>query len=512
MLARPRWIGAAGTEQWPNSLPPILSSGLDPAKIEQKPYREYVRQCLDLLIEYGTDRYGPIRSPLLVTILDVRTRQCPERPLPLDEAWRVVRPERRGPAGSNWYLDQATLRAMQQLSASGGGPRYHEFVRQYVAYAMQHLVDEKGLFWWGWHRHYDVFLDKMTGHMGNFHEIHVQDVAWQELWDVDPRAVRREIEGLWQWHVIDKQTGEINRHADGHRGCDFAMTGGEILHAFAFLYQQTHEPEWLERTRLIANYYWKVRHPKTGLIPNRPNAGAERFDGSHFDTSIAAFLVHGLLCASELTGQQGFRDQAIAYLKAYAEYGYDAKSGQFWASLNLDGTPVPGPRIAGGYAQYEPRGHVDLWQPYAAGYEHPLAAAQAYAQACRITGDPELLAAAQRWADCVRKQFPPRGCQEKTWYADYARQFAPHGTYAEHYGRAISFFLQLNRLTGDTAYRDFARQVAREALAKLYYNGLLRGHPAKPYYEAMDGVGYLLVALLQLDRVMSGRTVALDNW
>jgi hypothetical protein len=507
-------VGAAQAEKPPAAPEPILDSGLSPDEVEQKPYRDYVRQCLDLLIEHGTDRYGPVRTPLLVAILDVRTRQCPENPLPLDEHARVLRRDRRAPAGNNLYLDQATIRTMCLLTKLTGDACYERFARQYLAYAMQHLIDERGLFWWGWHRHYDVFRDKMTGHQGNPHEIHVQEAAWPELWSVDPQAVRREIEGVWQWHVIDKRTGEINRHADGQRGCDFAMTAGEIVHAFAFLYHQTREPVWLERARLVADYHWKARDPQTGLTPNRPNAGAARFDGSHFDTSITAFLVHGLLCASELTGQCEFRDQAVAHLKAYAKYGYDGSSGQFWGSLRLDGTPVPGPRDAGGeYARYEPRGQVDLWQPYSAGYEHPLAAAQAYAQACQSGSDPELLQAARRWADCVRRQFPPRGCQANTWYARYARDFAPHGTYAEHYGRVISFALQMEGLTGDAAYRDFARQAAREAVVKLWYNGLFRGHPAKPYYEAMDGVGYLLNALLQLDQVLAGRQgVRLDNW
>ncbi len=30
-------------------------------------------------------------------------------------------------------------------------------------------------------------------------------------------------------------------------------------------------------------------------------------------------------------------------------------------------------------------------------------------------------------------------------------------------------------------------------------NGLFKGHPAKPYYEATNGVGLLLWALLELD-------------
>ena len=113
---------------------------------------------------------------------------------------------------------------------------------------------------------------------------------------------------------------------------------------------------------------------------------------------------------------------------------------------------------------------------------------------------------ARRWADCIRKVFPPTQCDQAAWYGPYAKDWAPHGTYAGLYGRTISFFLQLHDVTGETEYLDFARQVARESLSKLYYRGLIRGHACKPYYEAIDGVGYLLVALLELDAAVGKTT------
>lgn len=484
--------------------PEVLPSGLAPEEVEGRSYLEYARQCVDLVVRHGTDRYGEVHSPLLMAILDVRTRDCPQDPLPLDEAFRVARRGRRGPAGGNLYMDQPTIRAMFALSQVTGEPRYAEFARQCLGYNMANLVDEKGFFWWGWHRHYDAYRDLMTGHSGNPHEIHIQEIIWPELWSVDPEAVKREIEAIWEWHIIDKTTGECNRHGDGARGCDFAMSGGEMLYAFAFLYTKTGDPKWLDRALLVANYYWNARHRETNLIPNRPNAGRGRFDGSHFDTSITGFLCRSLLRVFELTGQPSFRDQAVAYLKAYAHYGYDAEARQFWGSLKLDGTPVPGPRVASGYAQYEPRGHIDMWEPYVAGYENPIYTAQVYAYAYQLTKDEDLLEAAKRWADCIRRVFPPRSCNANTWYGPYARDWAPHGTYAGLYGRTISFSLHMHRLTGQPEYQQFAREVAREAVSKLYYEGLFRGHPCKPYYESVDGVGYLLYSLVQLDRSLEG--------
>lgn len=488
-----------------------LDSGLAPEEVEQKPYRQYVRECLDLLIEHGTDRYGAVRSPILVNILDVRTRDCPEDPQPLDEAWRVIRRGRRAPAGANLYPDQPIIRTMVALSRLTGDPRYANAADACLRHYLANLVDEKGFFWWGWHRHYDVFRDQMTGHSGNHHEIHIQQAIWPVLWEVDREAVCSEIEAIWQWHIVDKQSGECNRHGDGRHGCDFAMSGGEILAAFAFLHNRTNDELWLQRAKLVADYYWDARHEKTQLIPNRPNAGSDRFDGGHFDSSITGFLCHRLFTASRLTGQPVFARQAVCYLKAFARYGYDEQAKRYWGSLKLDGTPVRGPRVRGGYGQYEPRGYIDMWEPYVAGYENPIYTAQTYALAAELTEDDELRLAARRWAESIRREFPPRSCNENGWYHGYCDDWAPHGTYAGLYGRTISFFLHMAHLTGEPEYRRFARRVAREAVARLYYRGLFRGHPRKPYYESVDGVGYLLYALLQLDEASTDGNTTLTR-
>lgn len=520
---------AAPAKSAENSAPVLLSSGISEADVEKRPYASYVAECLDQLMSHGTDRYGKVQKPLLVTILDVRSRTCPESPPEKSAPWRgQFRKCFWKPRGSDLLTDQSTVDVLYLMTKLRGEAKYASFADSYQRAALE-LSDEKGFFWWGGHRFYDVFDDTRCSPNGNYHEIHINLPRWGTLWQVDRAATQQELESIWKWHVIDKSTGQFNRHGDGHRGCDFAMCGGEMVYALAFLFQRTGEQAWLQRAELVADYHWRSRNSQTGLIPNRPNAGATRFDGSHCDTSIPGHYCYDLLKAYELTGAKKFRDQALTYLRAYAKYGYDPASARFWGSLRLDGTPEPGPRARNDYAQYEPRGLIDLWQPYQLGYEHPLATAQAYAYAYQLTRDPEMLATAQKWAECIRRAPPARGCQEKeTWYADYARRFAPYGTFADLYGRTISLFLHLYVLTGQQAYLEDAQRTARTAVANLYYRGLFRGHPAKPFYSSVDGVGFLLYGLVQLDLVLKqpkavvgakaiplgiGReTMGLDNW
>ncbi|MFP6616066.1 MAG: hypothetical protein VCB26_06645, partial [Candidatus Hydrogenedentota bacterium] len=72
------------------------------------------------------------------------------------------------------------------------------------------------------------------------------------------------------------------------------------------------------------------------------------------------------------------------------------------------------------------------------------------------------------------------------------------GTYAENYGRSISFFLGMHRATNDPDHLETAQKLARHAVDRLVENGWVKGQPAKPYYESTDGVGFLLYAFLEL--------------
>ncbi len=521
--------GASTEDDRPKVPIVILDSGITPEDVEKRPYAEYVAECVELLMECGTDRYGEVHRPLLVTILDVRTRACPESPPEKAAPWRgQIRECFWKPRGADLLVDQSTVEVLYLLTQRSGRKKYAQFADTYLAAAME-LRDEKEMFWWGWHRFYDVFDDKLSGSHGNYHEIHVNRPRWQRFWRINPTVVRKELELIWKWHVVDKISGEHNRHADGRRGCDFAMSGGEFIYALAFLYKKTGKRQYLEGAKLVADYHWRARNRSTNLTPNRPNAGARRFDGSHCDTSVTGLLCYYLLKSYELVGEQAFRDQAVAYLQAYAKYGYDGRTGKFAGSLRLDGTPEPGPRVLAGYAQYEPRGPIDLWEPYQLGYEYPIYTAQAYAYAHQLTGEATMLETARRWADWIRRNPPSGGCLEKkSWYGRYAELFGRHGTYADMYGRTISLFVHLYALTGEEAYLDDARRFAQEAVSKLYYKGLLRGHPAKPFYSSVDGVGFLLYALLQLDCVLQhgqpltgkqaiplnrrGDTIRFDNW
>lgn len=462
-----------------------------------------VAATLDTLIEHGTDRYGLVHSPIWMSILDVDLLESPRHPLSLDEDLRVQRRGRRAPGGSNLFLDQAMLRAAQRLSELSGASRFTEAARRYVAYYLGHFVDSQtGLIEWGPHNFVNAHDDAAVFLEGHYHEIHAWMPYWSFLHECCPAAVEREIEQIWLWH-FNPRTTQFGRHPERGAGCSFAMTGGEFAAAFAFLHQTTGRPEWLERALRTARVHWAVRDPVTNLIPNQAE-WEDRFDAYTTDTSIAGLWCGRLLTAASVMGNAELLETALTELRAFARHQW-RHTLRPWGQLNLDGSPVRGPRVpipAGApsgqisYACWAPRGALDLWPAYMLGYEFPQETALAYVRAARLTGDAEMRTTAERWA--------------QLYAGEEAALRTRGGTYAQHYGLILSLFSELFVLTGDRQHLATAEAYARQAVELLFNGKIFRGHPAKPYYEAADGVGFLCYGLIQLHEALDG-TLSLQD-
>ncbi|MCA9448139.1 MAG: hypothetical protein KC931_13560, partial [Candidatus Omnitrophica bacterium] len=176
----------------------------------------------------------------------------------------------------------------------------------------------------------------------------------------------------------------------------------------------------------------------------------------------------------------------------------------------LNGTPVPEygdpntrMRSVHVYDDFQPVGYVDVWRTVLYSYEMPLIAAQSYAYAAQLSDDPQLKKAVERWSIVIEKALPPKtGRRWKMNLEEALPQIRETGgTYAENYGRAISFFLDAALVLDRNDLKKKAEEIAREAIDHLRRedSGLFLGHAAKGTYEATDGVGCLLYALLQLD-------------
>lgn len=281
-----------------------LDSGVTRSDVENRTYLSYVTESLDNLLLHGTDRYGAVQSGLLVSNLDVTTKDNPIAADlgAADEAWRVERRQRRAPGGSNFLHNQSVYRAMLRASQVTGNNDYSNFVDSNFDFALSNLIDGNGMFWWGYHRHYDVHTDTLEAQEGSpFHEMHYVDVPlWEEMWNRNPSAVQNEIEAIWDRHVVDKATGQINRH-DDPGGLSFITSSASFIEAFAFLSSKLSGNDrvlWRGRALLLANYNWNERDPTTNLLAHTPNE-TSRWDGVRSATTTPGVFVPALMRAFE---------------------------------------------------------------------------------------------------------------------------------------------------------------------------------------------------------------------
>ncbi|MGI9456379.1 MAG: hypothetical protein ACR2NU_07445, partial [Aeoliella sp.] len=343
------------------------------------------------------------------------------------------------------------------------------------------------------------------------------------------------VDNIWIHHIQDKQTGMHNRHNSEGRG-DFPFSGGSFCMAFSTMYRATGEQHYLDKARLVADWHWNNRNKETNIPAAHPATGEELngLYGRAFFSELTGPHAAALMRCYEITGEKHFLDIAVTYLKVYDEYGWDEEAQNYLGMINLDGTPttlddVPVAMRSQVYGQtaedpdpgysVPPIGPIDVWPTTIFTLDFPLMSGQSAVLAYELTaedgkpGDAALLRPAKRWADIIERNLPAKSgwTFRKRLEASLPDLPETGGTYAGNYGRVISFYVHLYRATGEINYLNLARQIAQDAVDKLYVEteltddegtvkkyGLFRGHAAKPYYEAVDGVGTLLFALLEL--------------
>ena len=132
-----------------------------------------MRTHLDNLLAHGTDRYGPVTTPMLMSIIDVHSGESPREPLLLDGWVRSEeRPGRRNPGGCDLWEDQPLLGVLFRLSDLSGDARYREAANAYIGSFFARARKPNGLLAWGSHLFYNAYTDQIDDDAhGNPHEI-----------------------------------------------------------------------------------------------------------------------------------------------------------------------------------------------------------------------------------------------------------------------------------------------------------------------------------------------------
>lgn len=458
-------------------------------------YTDMVRSHFDRIIETGLALTGPDPTRMWWSSLDVRTGHYPgddTRPPDIPKrAYRYI----DAPDGCSIYWDQPHLVAAHALSERCGDSRYGEAADDYVADFLDRCIAGNGLFLWGNHYYYHVprgapvrFVEDMTtcdmaSEDGQLHEIRPVPPAWDLFWKADPGRTEAEIRAAAAGHVYDWQTDGFNRHANRQPGLCFIESGGLLVEALCWLAARVGDRECMELALRVARYSYEGRDENTGLVRNQRST--DRWD-QRCSTTEVGLWASSLLRAASYSGADDLVIMARDAVAAYLQYGYDQDARRYWGKLDVaTGEPLPGKPDT----VYQPDTYADLWEPLFPTHDYPMALATVCLQlaaASRHSGDdPEtFVSAVRRWADIVGEELPARDGQ---------------GAYAEHYGRVIHFLTGAARLMDCPDYLELAQAAAEEATGTLFTHGMFRTHPGEFRYDAVDGVGFLMLALLELE-------------
>ncbi|HAU37391.1 MAG TPA: hypothetical protein DCX07_06695 [Phycisphaerales bacterium] len=133
---------------------------------------------------------------------------------------------------------------------------------------------------------------------------------------------------------------------------------------------------------------------------------------------------------------------------------------------------------------YQPGTWSDPWDALFPNHDYPLQTAEACLDAWNLRREPVFAEACERWAAVLAETTPAANGR---------------GAYAESYGRAIHFLRRAGATLEKPALLTQARALADEALAVLARDGRLASHPWESRVEAVDGMGWLILALLAME-------------
>lgn len=447
-------------------------------------YLPLVRSHLQGLAASGTDRYGPTKTALWMASLDLNTRTYPESQ-PMARAGRRVYRDIASPFGSNLYWDIPQLVACDAVSRHTGDRRYSDDAAAYIRAFLATSIDRNGVFEWGNHRYYDAYADKPAHFVGGPHEMRPISPCWELFWRIDPRATETEIRQSAARHIFDPASGGFNRHDDGRSEYAFLESGGILAETLAWLFSKTRDAALADMALKVAGFSFQYRGKTTGLVENSPTR--DRWDKYVCTTEIGLWA-GCLLRAATLTGRREFETMAAEAVQAYLRYGYDRATRRYFGQLRVaDGSPVLKENPIPGHEEYWPGNHADVWNANFPSHDYPMAFASACVELYRRTKSGVFAEAIERWAGALEAQPLP----------DTAAN--GRGGYAELFGRAIQFLLDAAEVTGEARHRAKASALAAEACRILHCKGMFRGHAGEDRYDAVDGVGYLLLALYSLD-------------
>jgi uncharacterized protein YyaL (SSP411 family) len=491
--------------------PALLASAAE----TQQPYLAAAREFLDTLVTKGTDRFGRASTPLFCLSLDPETYAPPRPPDKIDRQYAISFEYLYRDFGyywkshlhsSNLIYDQGTIRALYALTDATKDPAYSRAADSCLDFFLHNMVSEQtGIFGWGEHIFYNVFLDYIIGgaftvrNSRNFsynHELDRWTTIYDVFWEKDPAKTLTEIESIYEYKVHDRETFLFNRHSDyysGRRTSDtltFIKHSGLFVHAFSLAFSKTGDKKYLEWAKKMADLFWGIRNPNTNLVRNC----IQREEENVVPDAIAQLALF-LLRAYQWHPEPLFLERALAYLAAYEKH-FVVEGKNFRDQVQPDGT------------DQKPGEYAPLWPG-------PTRIAKAAVLAYSLSNEQQPLRLAQAVVEQLSPEARTETVVERSLVSDDI----------EFRSCALSTAMDVYEVTADRRYLEKAEALAQDAIRRFLHRGLfvssLQLDPEgdksarTQVYDARAGAGWLALNLIRLqrdaDRTAAGQFARYDR-
>lgn len=217
-------------------------------------YFHNVKQTCDALLEHGLDSYGPVKSSMIISMLDRFSLEPFDLLPPAPEGIRSQ--DRTGTFGHNANLQLNLYRVLYLLSDITGDPKYRRAAEADLSDFLKYAQSpETGLLGWGEHIFYDLKEEKVLSgfkrgeRYPEYHEMKRKFLFWDFLYKNDPQAVLNFSLGLWNHHLYDQETGNFGHMAiwdkQGpnviRKDHDFPKEGGYMIDVWSRSFQTTQD-------------------------------------------------------------------------------------------------------------------------------------------------------------------------------------------------------------------------------------------------------------------------------
>jgi hypothetical protein len=446
-------------------------------------YQDAIVAHMQYVTENSFDEEGDVETPMWLATIDLKTNHLPANRQPQTTRWSS---HATAPAGASLFWDQPTFIAASELSKRTGCKCYADALELYAEAYFDTCTDkETGLLWWGSEHFYDVVQDEPAGPQRRPFQL-VRTPAWQTLWVVDRSVVERQIRSMSEIHDLLPESA-IQPEWVLIESLSW-LAGKDVANAEQLRVQ----------VGSIVQDRMTTRHPTTGLIATSTllspaartaETAEDANDRDQTSTVLLGHWINGLLNAGSPNERPQFDKAAEEVASSWLAYGYDAQAGLYFDTVcTSTGQPLPTTQ-GGDHASVFPSARTTPRRDNANDKimtHSSLPMAEACLTLFERTRKPVYREATERWIKHVQAFVPIN---------------KPDVAYADDYGRVIHFLSRAGTLLEDDGSHQLAEQIADEAM-RLFYAprlGMFRSHSGEDRCDSVDGIGYLLLALLSLE-------------